>query len=160
MGPGTSAAGLARVEEIVKKTIEEGAQLACGGKRPSGPEFAKGNWYEPTVLFNVTKDSTAVKEEIFGPVMPIVKISGYEEALEIANAREDGLSAYLFTKDYTRFMHAVANMQVGTIFINKGIVGYIQGYHSGHKRSGLGGEDGIYGVEGYLQKRTIYLGCE
>ena len=128
-----------------------------GGKRPDGEAFSAGNWYEPTVLTNVTKDMTAIKEEIFGPVMPIIKISGYEEALEICNARSEGLSAYLWTKDYSRFMHAVENLQVGTIFINKGICGYIQGYHTGHKKSGLGGEDGIHGIEGYLQKRTVYL---
>ena len=119
--------------------------------------FAKGNWYEPTVLLDVDKDMTAVKDEIFGPVLPIIKVAGYEEALALTNARREGLSAYLFTNDYARFMHAIENMQVGTIFINKGIVGYIQGYHTGHKLSGLSGEDGAYGIEGYLQKRTIYL---
>ena len=160
MGPGTTAGGIARVDELVQRSLKDGATLACGGRRPDGPEFEQGNWYEPTVLLNATRDTAAVKEEIFGPVLPIVKIGSYEEALEIANAREDGLSAYLWTKDYTRFMHAVGHLQVGTIFVNKGIVGYIQGYHSGHKRSGLGGEDGIYGIEGYLQKRTIYLSCE
>lgn len=160
MGPTTTPVGLARVEDLVAKTLAEGATLACGGKRPEGAEFANGYWYEPTVLLGCTKDSTAVKEEIFGPVLPIVTISSYEEALEITNAREDGLSAYLWTRDYSTFMHAIGHLQVGTIFINKGIVGYIQGYHSGHKRSGLGGEDGIYGIEGFLQKRTIYLSCE
>ncbi len=55
-------------------------------------------------------------------------------------------------------MHAIENLQVGTIFINRGIVGYIQGYHSGHKLSGVGGEDGVYGIDNYLQKKTIYLG--
>ena len=97
------------------------------------------------------------KEEIFGPVLPIVTISGYEEALELCNDREEGLSAYLWTKDYTTIMDAVERMQVGTIFVNKGICGYIQGYHSGHKRSGQGGEDGIYGLEEYLQKRVVYI---
>jgi len=160
MGPSTSASGLARVDKIVKKTVTQGAELALGGSRPLGKQFEKGNWYAPTVLLGVTNDMAAAQEEIFGPVLPIVKISSYEEALAITNARKDGLSAYIWTRDYRRFMHAVANMQVGTIFINKGIVGYIQGYHNGHKHSGLGGEDGIYGIEGYLQKRTIYLSCE
>ena len=54
-------------------------------------------------------------------------------------------------------MDAIQRMETGTIFLNKGIVGYIQGYHNGHKLSGLGGEDGIYGIEGYLQKRTVYM---
>lgn len=54
-------------------------------------------------------------------------------------------------------MDAIQRMETGTIFLNKGIVGYIQGYHNGHKQSGLGGEDGIHGIEGYLQKRTVYM---
>lgn len=157
MGPSTSEVGLARIDSIVQDSVAQGAKLVMGGKRPGGDEFAQGNWYEPTVLTNCDRETRAVKEEIFGPVLPIVKVSGFDEALDIANARDDGLSAYLFTEDYRKFMHAVEVMQVGTIFINRGIVGYIQGYHSGHKHSGLGGEDGVYGIEGYLQKRAIYL---
>ena len=157
MGPHTSAPGLARVDRIVQETVSEGATLVRGGKRPEGAEFERGNWYEPTVLVDVAAEMSAVQEEIFGPVLPIVKIDGYEHALELTNSRQEGLSAYLFTQDYRRIMHAVANMQVGTIFVNKGICGYIQGYHNGHKFSGVGGEDGTYGIEGYLQKRTIYL---
>jgi len=160
MGPGVSTPGLERVDRIVRENVAQGAELAMGGKRPEGKLFDKGNWYEPTVLLNVKHDHASVENEIFGPVLPIVKVSGYEEALDMTNVRKEGLSAYLFTKDYTRIMHAIQNMQVGTIFVNKGIVGYIQGYHSGHKLSGLGGEDGIYGIECYLQKRTIYLSYE
>ncbi|MDP4611231.1 MAG: aldehyde dehydrogenase family protein [Opitutales bacterium] len=157
MGPSTTAAGLERVFDIIEKTVAEGAELACGGKRPEGAEFEKGNWIEPTVLLNATADMTAVKEEIFGPVLPIVKVANYEEALAIHNSRNDGLSAYLWTQNHSRIMHAIHNMQTGTIFVNKGICGYIQGYHNGHKMSGLGGEDGIHGIEGYLQKRTVYM---
>ncbi|MEM1085498.1 MAG: aldehyde dehydrogenase family protein [Verrucomicrobiota bacterium] len=160
MGPSTTAPGLERVFDIVKKTVDEGAELACGGGRPDGAEFEKGNWIEPTVLVNAKTDMTAFQEEIFGPVLPIAKISGYEEALAVNNARNDGLSAYLWTQNYNRIMHAIHNLQTGTIFVNKGICGYIQGYHTGHKLSGIGGEDGIHGLECYLQKRTIYLAWE
>ncbi len=157
MGPAVTANGLSRVDQIVQDSLAKGAELLVGGKRPEGKMFEKGNWYEPTVLYPVRNEQEAAKNEIFGPVMPIVKIADYEEALALANARKEGLSAYLFTRDYTKFMHAIDNLEVGTIFINRGIVGYIQGYHSGHKLSGIGGEDGLYGIEGYLQKRTIYL---
>ena len=104
-----------------------------------------------------TPETMAVKEEIFGPVLPVVRISGWEEALSISNARPDGLSAYLWTRNPSIQMDAIQRMETGTIFMNKGIVGYVQGYHNGHKLSGVGGEDGTYGVEGYLQKRTVYL---
>lgn len=160
MGPSVTKVGLQRIDDIVKKTISQGAELAAGGKRPDGAEFERGNWYEPTVLVNVDKNAEAAQEEIFGPVLPIVKISDYEEAVEWNNARHDGLSAYLWTNNYRRHNHAIDNLQVGTIFINKQICGYIQGYHSGCKRSGIGGEDGVYGIEGYLQKKAIYLSYE
>ncbi|MGC6455211.1 MAG: aldehyde dehydrogenase family protein [Coraliomargaritaceae bacterium] len=156
MGPSTSKPGLQRVYDIIESTVSEGAELACGGRRPEGAQFEKGNWIEPTVLLNAQTEMTAMREEIFGPVLPVVKISGYEEARAIHNSREDGLSAYLWTKDHSLVMDAIQNMQTGTIFVNKGICGYIQGYHNGHKHSGVGGEDGIHGIEGYLQKKTVY----
>ncbi|SHM52917.1 aldehyde dehydrogenase family protein [Flavobacterium saccharophilum] len=157
MGPGVSSLGLERIDGLVKKNIQQGAELALGGKRPDGAYFEKGNWYEPTILTNVKNDHATMQEEVFGPVLPIMKISGFDEALELTNAREEGLSAYLYTNNYKTHMKAIDQMQVGTIFINRSIVGYIQGYHSGHKTSGIGGEDGIYGIEGFLQKRTIYM---
>ncbi|WP_075343004.1 aldehyde dehydrogenase family protein [Tenacibaculum agarivorans] len=157
MGPNVSSLGLARVDELVKQDIEEGAELILGGGRPSGVFFEKGNWYEPTILTNVKNGQATTKHELFAPVLPIMKVSGFEEAMSFTNQREEGLSAYLYTNDYKKHRKAIAEMQVGTIFINHQIVGYIQGYHSGHKTSGIGGEDGIYGIEGYLQKKTIYL---
>lgn len=156
MGPVTTSAALDRVERIVADSVAEGAELATGGKRPKGAGFETGNWYEPTVLLNATAETTAVKEEIFGPVLPVVRVSDYEEALGIANARPDGLSAYLWTQNPSVYMDAIQRLETGTIFLNQGIIGYIQGYHNGHKLSGLGGEDGTYGIEGYLQKRTVY----
>lgn len=156
MGPISTAGALERVEQIVADSVAAGAKIVAGGKRPTGAEFEGGNWYEPTVLVDATPDTAAVKEEIFGPVLPIVRVADYEEALSIANARPDGLSAYLWTQNPSVYMDAVQRMEVGTIFLNSGINGYVQGYHNGHKLSGVGGEDGIYGIEGYLQKRVVY----
>ncbi|MDW7692971.1 aldehyde dehydrogenase [Flammeovirgaceae bacterium SG7u.111] len=157
MGPNVSKVGLERIDQIVKKNVTQGAELIMGGGRPEGKMFEKGNWYAPTVLTGVKNDHETVQNEIFGPILPILKVSDYEEALGMLNSREEGLSAYLYTQNHKRIMRSIQEMQVGTIFINKQIVGYIQGYHSGHKTSGLGGEDGIYGIENYLQKRTIYM---
>lgn len=157
MGPNVSDLGLERIDRMVKDNVNVGAELVMGGKRPDGAMFEKGNWYEPTILTNVEINQPTVQHEIFGPVLPIMTVSGFEEAIELTNQREEGLSAYLYTNNYKRHMKAIDTLQVGTIFINRGIVGYIQGYHSGHKTSGIGGEDGIYGIEGYLQKKTIYM---
>ncbi len=156
MGPITTPGALERVERIVADSVASGAKVALGGQRPTDPEFAAGNWYEPTVLVDATPDSAAVQEEIFGPVLPIVRVKDYEEALAIANDRPDGLSAYLWTQNPSVYMDAIQRLETGTIFLNSGIIGYIQGYHNGHKLSGVGGEDGMHGIEGYLQKRTVY----
>lgn len=157
MGPLTTAAAASRIQGIVDEAVREGAEIALGGGRPDGDEFKAGNWFDPTILFNVSETNTAAREEIFGPVLPIRRVSDYEHALSVANARNDGLSAYLWTKNPSIYMDAINRLETGTIFLNKGIVGYVQGYHNGHKLSGLGGEDGTYGIEGYLQKRTVYM---
>ncbi len=157
MGPSVSDLGLKRIDQLVKENVQQGAELVLGGHRPEGVLFDKGNWYSPTILTNVQNDHATMRDELFGPVLPIMKVSGFEEAIALTNARKEGLSAYLYTNNYKRHMKAIDTLQVGTIFINRAIVGYIQGYHSGHKTSGIGGEDGIYGIEGYLQKRTIYM---
>lgn len=156
MGPITTPAALERVERIVADSVAGGAKIAIGGKRPTEAEFQGGNWFEPTVLVDATPETAAVQEEIFGPVLPIVRVKDYEEALAIANDRPDGLSAYLWTQNPSVYMDAIQRMETGTIFLNTGIIGYIQGYHNGHKLSGVGGEDGVHGIEGYLQKRTVY----
>ncbi len=157
MGPNVSTLGLERVHKLVQEDIANGAELLAGGKRPDGRMFKKGNWYEPTILYNAKNDHATMRDELFAPVLPIMKVSGFDEAISLTNKREEGLSAYLYTNNYKRQMQAINLMQVGTIFINRPIVGYVQGYHTGHKTSGSGGEDGIFGIEGYLQKRTIYL---
>lgn len=156
MGPVTTGAALARIEELVARAVSAGAELALGGGRGEG-DFARGYYYQPTVLLGAKADSPSVHEEIFGPVLPIVTVSGLDEAIAVANSRPDGLSAYLWSQSVTSQMRAIHELETGTVFVNKGISGLVQGYHNGHKRSGLGGEDGTHGIEGYLQKRTVYL---
>ncbi|TNJ42184.1 aldehyde dehydrogenase family protein [Tamlana fucoidanivorans] len=160
MGPNVSKLGLDRVDQLVKQNLNEGAELLLGGGRPDGAYFEKGNWYTPTILGNVKGDHATISQELFAPVMPIVKVNGFEEAVSLANDREEGLSAYLYSNDYRIHQKAIDTMEVGTIFINQQIIGNIQGYHSGHKTSGAAGEDGVYGLDHYLQKRTIYLNYE
>lgn len=157
MGPSVTGASISRIHQLLEDSVAMGAKVEVGGGRPAGAEFEKGHWYLPTVLSNVTRDMPLAKHEIFGPIMPIITVENYQEALDICNDREDALSAYIFTQNMKTAFHAINHMQVGTVFVNKMICGYIQGYHSGHKQSGTGGEDGVYGIEGYLQKRTVYF---
>jgi lactaldehyde dehydrogenase/glycolaldehyde dehydrogenase len=157
MGPKMCRPDLEKIEGIVNKSISEGAVLACGGKRPEGKEFEKGFWYEPTVLTGVTRDMTVAQKELFGPVLPIITIKDFDEAVDITNSSPYGLASYLFTKDISILAKAQQELEVGTIFMNQQINGYFHGFHSGHKLSGLNGEDGEYGIEAYMQKKTLYM---
>lgn len=157
MGPKVCESDRNKIDSIIKRTAAQGAKIALGGKVPEGKEFEKGWWYEPTVLTDVTPDMVAAQEEIFGPVLPIIKIKNLDEAISITNALPYGLASYIFTNDIRKMIRAVNELQVGTVFVNKAIDGYNHGYHSGHKLSGTGGEDGEYGIENFLQKRTIYF---
>ncbi|GAL11164.1 aldehyde dehydrogenase A [Vibrio astriarenae] len=154
--PSVTQQGLDRVASMIEKSLDMGAKLAIGGGRPQGEQFEKGHWFEPTVLTDVTCEMPVAKEEMFAPVMPIITVDNFDEALEIANDREDGLSSYIYTQNVNRIMQTINHLEVGTVFVNRQITGNVQGYHSGQKRSGVGGEDGIHGIENYLQKRVVY----
>ncbi|WP_331709187.1 aldehyde dehydrogenase [Microbulbifer thermotolerans] len=157
VGPKVNAREIEHIHALVQKSIEQGAELVCGGKRASVEGFEGGNWYEPTVLTNVRQDNILVHEETFGPVLPVVKISSIDQAIEYTNDSEYGLSAYLFSANLKYIHRAIAEMEVGEVYVNRGIGEQHQGFHNGWKKSGIGGEDGRYGLEQYVDKKTIYF---
>ena len=101
-----------------------------------------------------------MRDEIFGPVIPVMEFSNFEEGLRLANDSRFGLAAYLFTNDMNRIMRAVRDLGCGELHINRGPCESSDGFHSGWKESGIGGDDGKYGLEYYLQKKTVYLRFE
>lgn len=157
MGPKVNKSEIAHIHALVEKGIAEGATLALGGKAATVPGFEGGNWYEPTVLLDVKQDNTLVHEETFGPILPIVKFSSLEQVIEYCNDSEYGLSAYLYTENHKYIHQAIAELEVGEVYVNRGIGEQHQGFHNGWKMSGAGGEDGKYGLEQYVEKKTIYL---
>ncbi|GAB2504739.1 aldehyde dehydrogenase [Microbulbifer agarilyticus] len=157
MGPKVNAREIEHIHELVQQSIAQGAELLIGGKPADVAGFEGGNWYEPTVLTNVQQDNVLVHEETFGPILPIIKISSIEEAINHTNDSEYGLSAYLFTENLRYIHQAVAEMEVGEVYVNRGIGEQHQGFHNGWKLSGIGGEDGRYGLEQYVDKKTVYL---
>ncbi|WP_137673994.1 aldehyde dehydrogenase [Agarivorans sp. Toyoura001] len=157
MGPKVSAKELANMEAMTAKALEEGATLACGGKRLTGPGFEKGYWFEPTVFTNVTQDMSLVHEEIFGPILPVVKFDDFDQVVAYANDSEYGLSAMIFTNKIKMVMDLVNDLECGEIYVNRGHGEQHQGFHNGYKLSGSGGEDGKYGFEQYLEKKTFYV---
>jgi len=157
MGPKVNESELKHMEELVSISIKEGATLAYGGKRPDGDEFKKGYWFMPTVLTNVTQDMTIVHEESFGPILPVLKFSSFDEVVKNANDCEYGLAAMVFTNDMNRIMRLNRELQFGEIYVNREHGEQAQGFHNGYKLSGTGGEDGKYGFEQYLEKKTYYV---
>jgi lactaldehyde dehydrogenase/glycolaldehyde dehydrogenase len=157
IGPKFSRAELEKVEAMVAEAVKAGAKVVTGGKRPSGGEFAKGHWYEPTVLTGARNDMAIMQREVFGPVIPAMTVTDFDEGLALANDSTYGLSAYVFTKDLRRLMRLVRELKFGEIYVNRGGGDAVHAYHSGYRHSGLGGEDGKYGLEGYLRKKTIYV---
>ncbi|MEM6632916.1 MAG: aldehyde dehydrogenase [Bacteroidota bacterium] len=157
IGPKMNEVGVKHLEQLVGESVQVGATVTIGGKRPSGTEFEKGFWFEPTILENVTQDMKIVHEELFGPVLPVIKFQTYEEVIDYANDCEYGLAAMVFTQDMNKIMRLHDDLEFGEIYINRGHGEQHQGFHNGLKLSGTGGEDGKYGLEQYLEKKTTYI---
>ncbi|MGY8606533.1 aldehyde dehydrogenase [Gluconobacter cerinus] len=157
MGPKVSEDELNKVHEIVEKAVRQGATLETGGKRLTGGVYDKGYFYAPTLLTNVSQDMDIVHNEVFGPVMSLIKVADFDQALAWANDCRYGLSAYLFTKDLGRILRMTRELEFGEVYVNRPGGEAPQGFHHGYKESGLGGEDGQHGLEAYVQTKTIYL---
>ncbi len=157
MGPKVNASELKNMEHLVAVSLEEGATLATGGKRPEGAQFEKGFWFEPTVLTDVTQKMTIVHEESFGPILPVLKFKTFEEVIGYANDCDYGLAAMVYTNDISTIMKCNEELEFGEIYVNRGHGEQHQGFHNGYKLSGSGGEDGKYGFEQYLEKKTFYV---
>lgn len=154
MGPQVSQVELEKTERAVENAIEEGATVKTGGK--TADEFDNGYWYEPTVVTDVNQDMSIMKEEVFGPVSPIMEVSSLDEAIDLSNDSKYGLSSYLYTNSYHTAMRAAEDLDFGELYINRTLGESWQGHHIGWNQSGLGGEDGKYGFLKYTQLKTVY----
>lgn len=157
LGPKMNAAEVKNMERLVALSVEEGAKIAYGGGKPAGAQFEKGYWFEPTILTGVKQEMTVVREEIFGPILPVLKFKTYEEAIELANDSDFGLAAMVFTQDMNKIMRLTDELEFGEVYVNRGHGEQHQGFHNGLKLSGTGGEDGKYGFEQYLEKKSFYV---
>src|SRR5919112_904669 len=157
MGPKVNRPEVDKVEQIVNDAIAAGAAVLAGGPRLMEGAFAPGHWFEPTVLRVDTNEASVMQREIFGPVAPVMTVDSFEQALSFANQTSYGLSAYVYTNDLRRVMRLQRELSFGELYINRPCGELVQGFHSGWKHSGLGGEDGKYGFDGYLRKQTTYV---
>jgi len=153
MGPLINAAALARVEQKVAGAVEQGAKIALGGKAVEG----SGYFYPPTLLLDVRQDMTIMHEETFGPVLPVVAFDTVEEALEMANDSDYGLTSSIYTQNLNTAMKAIKGLKFGETYVNRENFEAMQGFHAGWRKSGIGGADGRHGLNEYLQTQVVYL---
>jgi len=149
-----SKAQLDKVTEMVEFAKKEGAEVLLGGQKSN--QFDKGYFYQPTLLTNVRQDMQIIQDEVFGPVLPVMKFSTLDEAIALANDSEYGLTSSIFSENFNKVMHAAEELQYGETYINREHFEAIQGFHAGWKKSGIGGADGKHGMEEYLQTKVIY----
>ena len=140
---------------MVSRAKGAGAEILLGGERPEG--FKKGFFYKPTLLVNCSQNMEIMRREIFGPVLPVMKVSGIDEALDLANDCEYGLTSSIFTNNINLVMRACNELKFGETYVNREHFEAMQGFHAGWRKSGIGGADGKHGLYEYLQTHVVYI---
>lgn len=157
MGPLVNEGAIEKVHSHVQDAISKGACVLVGGKRLTEGEYEKGYFYAPTVLGDVTSEMVITKEETFGPVAPLIKFKTEEEVLALSNDIEYGLASYVYTNDISRIIRVSEKLEYGMVGVNDPAPFVVQIPFGGVKESGLGREGGKYGLEDYLEYKTISI---
>ena len=156
LGPLTSKAQLERVRGYIRKGLEEGAELVAGGVEPPENVPAGGYYVRPTVFGKVRNDMTIAQEEIFGPVLSIIPYRDEEEAIRIANDTMYGLAGAVWSKDEARAQRVARRIRAGQVDVNGGAFN-MNAPFGGFKQSGHGREAGVYGLEEFLEYKSLQL---
>jgi len=151
-GPLINAAAVVKVREHIEDALAKGARLVVGG------HSLGGNFFEPTLLTEVTADMAVAREETFGPVAPLFRFKTEEEAIAMANATEFGLACYFYARDIGRVWRVAEGLEYGMVGINEGIISTAEAPFGGVKESGLGREGSHHGVEEYLEMKYLLMG--
>ena len=151
LGPLINAAGLSKVEAHVSDAVGKGARVICGGK----PHALGGNFFEPTVLADVTTDMKVAREETFGPLAALFRFDTEAQAVAMANDTEFGLAAYFYTGDMGRCWRVGEALEYGMVGINTGLISNEVAPFGGIKQSGIGREGSKYGIEDYLEVKYL-----
>ena len=153
MGPLIEASALESMEKKVERAIQQGARLLCGGHRIG----TKGYFFEPTVLDCATQEMDIIREETFGPILPIVEYTDIDDAIAWANDCEYGLTSSVYTQNLDYAFKIMRSLKFGETYINRENFEAMQGFHAGWRKSGIGGADGKHGLEEYLQTHVVYI---
>jgi succinate-semialdehyde dehydrogenase/glutarate-semialdehyde dehydrogenase len=153
LGPLVNAESRDKVAQLVDDSVRAGATLVTGGVAPEGP----GHYYPPTVLADVPPDAPVLREEIFGPVAPVVAFDTEDEAVRLANSTEYGLVSYVFTSDLARGLRVGERLDSGMVGLNRGVVSDPAAPFGGTRQSGIGREGGHEGLLDYTESQYMAL---
>jgi acyl-CoA reductase-like NAD-dependent aldehyde dehydrogenase len=157
LGPVISAEARDRILRYIDTGQKEGATLAYGGGVPAGPQFERGFWVEPTIFTDVRNDMTIAREEIFGPVLSVIRCESTDQAVQIANDTEYGLSAGVWSTDNQRALEVAGQLEAGTVWINDWHMVNAAYPFGGYKQSGLGRELGPHSLDEYTEEKFVHI---
>jgi len=154
VGPMINAVQRERLSNMVTASAQSGAEVVTGGNRPDHA----GYFYQPTVITGLNTDMPVYRDELFGPVMPIIQFSDVDEALSLANSLEYGLAAYVQTHDLNTAVHLYERLEFGMVAINDWLPSTPEMPFGGMKMSGMGRECGEEGLLEYLETKAVFMG--
>lgn len=157
IGPMCTMAGLKTTQKHIDDALEKGARLLCGGKRPEGDKFAKGYFFEPSILADASHDMLVMREETFGPLVGVMPYDTADEAISLANDTDYGLAAIVYTKSLALAERLSHEINAGNIAVNNPDAGVINAPYGGWKDSGIGHEHGPEGLYEYLNVKHIRI---
>ncbi|NCU18997.1 aldehyde dehydrogenase family protein [Pallidibacillus pasinlerensis] len=159
VGPIINQAGIDKIKSYIEIGINEGAKLLTGGKQLTKSPFDKGFYFEPTLFTNATSDMRIAQEEIFGPVVSLIPVKNFEEAITVNNSVTFGLSSSIFTQDVNRVFKAQRDLDTGIVYVNAGTTGAeIHLPFGGTKGTGNGYRDsGIQALDVFTEWRSVYV---
>jgi len=153
-GPLIDEPAILKVESLVAEAIGKGARIVTGGKRHE----LGGTWFEPTIIADVTAAMSVAREEIFGPVAPLLRFKTEDEAVALANDSEFGLAAYFYSRDHGRIWRVSRRLEYGMVGVNTGMISTEVAPFGGVKLSGIGREGSSFGLDEYMETKYLALG--
>jgi betaine-aldehyde dehydrogenase len=154
-GPVISREHRDAILNMIASAVSQGAKVECGGKIPADENLRKGFYIEPTILSNINNSMRIAQEEIFGPVLCVMKFQTEDEAIKIANDSQFGLASMIWTKDLAKADRVARQLQAGTVWINTYGGFYNEASFGGYKQSGFGRALGVEGLLEYAQSKHI-----
>ena len=154
IGPLIDIAAVEKVEQHIEDAIAKGAKTILGGQRHS----LGGNFFQPTIITNISDNACLLNEETFGPVAPLIRFSDDAEVIKKANDTEFGLASYFYTQDIARVWHVAEALEYGIVGINEGLISSELAPFGGIKESGIGREGSKYGIDDYMEIKYLCIG--